>query len=120
MKKLKTLCLAMAFISLTACGDDDNVVNSAADCLLESALVSIDHTKATDNPKKVTFEIDYAGEKTLDNIKWDFGDGTPAQTLPGNTATHTYTTAGTYRTTATVSLNNGECSYDKHNTVTVE
>lgn len=119
MKKLRILFLSLAIGTMSSCSPD-KVLESATDCLLESALVLIDHTKAQDNAKKVTFEITYGGEKNLDNIKWDFGDGTPVQTLSGTTATHTYATAGTYTATAVVSLNNGECSYNKHNTVDID
>ncbi|MFY0483839.1 PKD domain-containing protein [Flavobacterium sp. PLA-1-15] len=120
MKKTTTLLLAFVIFGITSCSPD-KLIESATDCLFESALVLIDHTKATEDPKKVTFEITYGGEKNLDeNIKWDFGDGTPVQTLTGTTATHTYTTAGSYTAKAVVTLNGGKCSYDKHNTVDIE
>lgn len=120
MKKLKFLVVAIVIGAIASCSPD-KIIESATDCLFESALVFIDHTKATEDPKKVTFEITYDGEKNLDeNIKWDFGDGTPVQTLTGTTATHTYTTTGSYTAKAVVSLNRGKCSYDKHNTVHID
>ena len=120
MKNVKTLFFAITIAAIASCSPD-KLIESATDCLFDSALVFIDHTKASEDPKTVTFEITYDGEKNLDeNIKWDFGDGTPVQTLTGTTATHTYTTAGSYTAKAVVTLNQGKCSYDKHNTISIE
>ncbi|RYZ28300.1 MAG: PKD domain-containing protein [Chitinophagaceae bacterium] len=119
MRKFKLLFLALTFMSFLSCGDDDT--RSVVDCFGESLLMSVDHEKAAANPKQVTFEAKYFGDHDLDGtIKWNFADGTPVQTLSGTTATHTYTTSGTYHAAATVSLNGGGCSYDLKETVTID
>jgi gliding motility-associated-like protein len=54
-----------------------------------------------------------------DNTKWDFGDGTPIQTVvPPNTFTHAYSSAGIFTITATASL--GTCTSVKTYTINVE
>lgn len=119
MKKLKLLLLAITAGIIMSCGDDDT--KSIVDCFGESLLINVYHEKVEANPKEVTFEVKYFGDHDLDGaIKWKFDDGTPVQTVNGTTATHTYTTAGTYHATATVSLNGGGCSYDVKETVTID
>ena len=53
--------------------------------------------------------------QTIQNYQWDFGDG---QTGTGANPTHTYTTAGTYSVTLTVSCG-GHCTSQKTQQVTV-
>lgn len=119
MKKSKVLIAVIAFGSLIACCNDD--IKSVVDCFGESLLLDVHHSKATENPKQVSFEVSYLGDHSLDGtIKWNFDDGTAVETLTGTTATHTYTSAGTYHATATVSLNGGGCSYDVKETVTID
>lgn len=119
MKKINILILALAFVGLVSCGDDD--AKSIVDCFGENLLVTVDHTKAAGNPKQVNFEVEYFGEKNLDNtLKWNFGDGTAPQNITGTTVTHTYANPGSYETTVTISLNNGGCSFDVKKHITIE
>lgn len=61
------------------------------------------NTSNTNNPLKVQFTDKSTG--TPKSWKWNFGDGTTS-TLQN--PTHTYSKAGTYTVTLTVTLNNGE------------
>ena len=54
--------------------------------------------------------------QSIGSYQWNFGDG---QTGTGQTANHTYTTAGTYQATLTVSTGNGHCTDQITQTVTV-
>ena len=54
--------------------------------------------------------------QSISGYQWNFGDG---QTGTGQTANHTYATAGTYQATLTVSTGNGHCTDQVTQTVTV-
>lgn len=119
MKKTGILLLTLiTVITLTvSCGKEDDIV----DCFGESLLLSIHHYKSAENLKEVNFTVKYSGDHPFDNtVKWNFGDGTPVQTFTGKEAKHTYQNPGSYTAKATVSLNNGKCSYDLDETVTIE
>jgi PKD repeat protein len=73
---------------------------------------------ATPNPATVNQSVTFDGSASHDNDTlgadppiasyfWGFGDGS-TQTTTGPTTTHTYTAAGTYRATLTVTDNDGE------------
>ena len=54
--------------------------------------------------------------QSIGSYQWNFGDG---QTGTGQSASHTYATAGTYQATLTVSTGNGHCTDQVTQTVTV-
>lgn len=121
MKKLSILLLALFFttITISSCSDDD--VKDVVDCFGQNLLTTIDHSSAAETPQQVNFTLNYFGELSLDNsLRWDFGDGTPLQTVNGNTTSHTYTAPGSYHVIAKVSLNNGGCTYDITKTINVQ
>lgn len=117
MKKTALLVFAMSAI-LTSCG---KVEEDIVDCVGQSAFFDINHTVSAGNPLQVTFSLHYSGSgHTLNNsVKWDFGDGTPIQTLSGTTATHTYSSTGHYTAKAKATLNTG-CSSDLHEPISLE
>lgn len=118
MKKINYLFAAFLAIGSLSCSKEES---SIADCFGESFLISIHHNVSTENPKLVNFNVTYGGDKSFDNkTKWDFGDGTPIQTLSGHETSHTYTTAGKYVVKATASLNGGKCATDVKETITIE
>ncbi|PZX50530.1 PKD domain-containing protein [Algoriphagus chordae] len=108
MKKF-LLTFAIAAIVLganTSCSDDDK---DAIDCTIEAAKVDIHHQVDATDTKKVTFSVEYKGSQTvLDEISWDFGDGTPVEAFSGLTAEHTYADAGNYTVKATVVIQDGD------------
>lgn len=117
MKKFYILSAALITVVMLSCSKDEE---SVVDCFGESLLLSIHHNASTENTKLINFNVDYSGDHTFDNtIKWDFGDGTPTQTITGKTATHTYATAGPYTAKATVTLNKRKCSYNLEESLTV-
>lgn len=118
MKKINNLILALIVIGASSCSKDEE---SIIDCLGQSFLVNVHHEASAENPKQINFSVSYSGDHTVSNtIKWNFGDGTPVQTVSGLTASHTYATAGPYTAKATVTLNGGACSFDPEESVTVE
>ncbi|MDR2272900.1 MAG: PKD domain-containing protein [Sphingobacterium sp.] len=115
MKFIKTFCL-LSLLTFFSCGKAEK---SIVDCFGESILVDVHHKAAADAASKIDFNVSYGGDHKMDTaIKWDFGDGT-IQTLNGLTASHTYSKAGTYTVIAKVGLNNGGCSFDIKETVTI-
>lgn len=118
MKVIKKMVLFSGFIAVSACSD--KVEDSVVDCFGQSILVDVVHKTSESNASKIDFNITYAGKQTIDNaVRWDFGDGT-VQDFTGRDASHTYTKAGTYTAIAKVRLNNGHCSFDIKETVTIK
>ncbi len=116
----KSILFLFAIISIAiSC---DKAENSIVDCTGQSLFIDIDHTVSSENALQVNFNVHYSGTShTLDNtVKWDFGDGTPLQTLSGTTASHTYSTVGHYTAKVKVSLNNGSCSFEPHESINLE
>ena len=117
MKKINNLILALVVIGASSCNKDEE---SIIDCLGESFFLNVHHEAAAENPKQINFSVSYSGDHTPGKtVKWNFGDGTPVQTVTGLTASHTYATAGSYTAKATVTLNKGACSFDPEEPVTV-
>ena len=92
----------------------------ASDCLgglLNPTADLVSSTTSGDAPLEVIF--DGSGSNDLDGTivshEWDFGDGATAS---GPTATHTYTTPGTYVAALTVTDNHGRTG-QAHVTITV-
>lgn len=118
MKKINYLFVAFLAIGSLSCSKE---VSSITDCLGQSFLTLIHHNVSTENPKLVNFSVTYSGEHSFDNkTKWDFGDGTPIQTLSGHETSHIYANPGSYVVKAHASLNGGECSPEVKETIKVE
>jgi len=119
MKKTIQFFTAVLFFGLMSCEKEEK---SIVDCFGENLLFTVDHEIDAENSKKVNFTTAYFGSHhTFDDaVNWDFGDGSPAQTIAGKTASHTYTAVGSYTVKAKVSLNNGSCSYTLTEHVTIE
>lgn len=116
MKLVKPFFL---FALLTVFSCSDKAAESVVDCFGESILIDVHHQASSQKATQIDFNVSYTGDHKMDTaIKWDFGDGT-VQTLNGLTASHTYTKAGTYTAIAKVGLNNGGCSFDIKETVTI-
>lgn len=115
----KALFLFFCTVSLFAtvsCSDDD--VKSTADCLNEASFLNVNHSVNSENPMLVEFSVAYSGIHSLDSsVKWDFGDGTPIQSVNGIMASHTFSSPGAYTVKAKISLNNGSCSHEITETV---
>lgn len=110
----KTLLIALLSTTLLGC---KKVVESAVNCIGESLLVSVHHSAATDNSKKINFTVNYSGSFTVSAIKIEYGDGS-SETISGNTSSHTYQAAGTYKAKISVTLkkNKSTCeSYPERN-----
>lgn len=116
MKKITLLIFAVISV-LTSC---DKAEEGIVDCAGQSLFIDINHTVSAG--RQVNFVVHYSGTShTLDNtVKWDFGDGTPLQTVSGNSVSHTFSSAGHYTVKAKVSLNDGGCSYEPHEPITLE
>ncbi len=102
-------------VSLT-CTDNTSCSNS------QTVMVTVQApaVKASLN-NKACFNVNFSVRDTSSSnySQWNFGDGTPVQTVfPPNTFVHVYTTPGIYTITATTFL--GTCSATKTYTVTVE
>ncbi|UQA73898.1 PKD domain-containing protein [Sphingobacterium siyangense] len=118
MELVKKSLLFLGLIAVSSCGD--KVEKSVVDCFGQSILVDVDHKASESNASKIDFNITYTGKQTVDNaVRVDFGDGT-VQDFTGRDASHTYTKAGTYTAIAKVGLNNGHCSFDIKETVTIK
>jgi len=119
MKKFTTiLMLTMAFFITISCSksEEENIF----DCFGDAILLELKHPVDASNSKKINFSIEYSSsERTLGNVKWNFGDG---QTATGISVSHTYSAAGSYTVKGTVTTkrgNSSECTQDKTKTITV-
>lgn len=84
--------LVFTLVGFSSCKKEAEEV---IDCLFVSADFDVTHT-VEESTKTATFTVDYDGEHTLRNsIEYDFGDGS-TQTISGTTATHVYSSAGSY------------------------
>lgn len=99
--------------------DDENVV----DCFGDSILTQVKHSADASNSKIINYSIQYSGSNSVSSVKWNFGDGTPAQVV--NTTdgfvSHTYTAAGTFEARADVTLvkSGSSCTVSPKKSVTV-
>jgi parallel beta-helix repeat protein len=72
---------------------NNSIANSGG--LVPTATLNQDDTALVG--ESLTFTIQAAGTGAITNVLWDFGEGLPVTTA---TASHVYTTPGTYRVTA--------------------
>ena len=109
MMKMQKLILGVmvAFLMLSSCKKEDKIL----DCFGEAVQASLQVTVNATNPKQVTTEVKYLGDKKVTNVEWEFGDGITLSTS-GLTTTHTYIAAGNYTVRARVTLNKGTVSCD--------
>ncbi len=106
--KVWYLLLAMPFLMLTSCGDDDEDSNPGTGATVASFQSEVD----TSNFLLVRF-TNFSQNAT--SYSWDFGD---SETSTEENPEHTYATAGTYDVTLTATGANGTTS-SKTNSVTV-
>jgi len=90
------------------------------DCVIELTFATISPVASVDNPKEITFTLQYVGDFTA-TITWEFGDGT-SQTVVGTSATHIYNDSGNYDVKANITLSGDDyssCSTSKSKSVKV-
>jgi hypothetical protein len=118
LRKFLSLSVICALV-IIGCSKD---LEDAMDCSTELLLVDVTHNIDVQNPKMVTFTINYTGKYTLNNaVNWDFGDG-QTQAATGNTIVHTYTDLGTHIAKANIEISRGssKCSSTAKETVHLE
>ncbi|MBD3905508.1 PKD domain-containing protein [Chryseobacterium sp. Ch-15] len=101
---------------ISSCGREEEAV---VDCFAEGIKASLHYKASSTDPKQITLNVEYWGDKEVTSVKWSFGDGTTASTSSIST-THNYGSAGNYSATAEVSLNNGKCDLTTKKTVEVQ
>lgn len=121
--KSPILMIAALFVLSISCSKSD--IENGIDCVGESLFEKVKNTTDPTNPKKVDFAVEYSGTNTLKSVKWNFGDGTPAETVTatGTTAiiSHTYSAAGNYTVRADITVQNGgeSCTSSPTRTITI-
>lgn len=115
--------MAVMLLNFSCEKEIDKALEQVVDCTGESFFVKMKNKTDDVNIKKVDFSIEYSGTKTLKSVTWDFGDGTPKQTVPG-TATavsHIYSAAGNYTVRYDVTIENGgsSCTTSPTRSITV-
>ena len=83
-------------------------------------MISIKYSADSEDPKKITFNVEYTGDHSLSNsVEWHFGDGNTA--TGGTTIEHTYSAAGDYDLKAKVTTTKGDetCTIEPTKKVTV-
>ena len=99
MQILKLLTLLLLGVGFISCED-------VIECAGESLLISIDITPDGMDPNLVEFDVDYFGDFELENVDYDFGDGTRSNDAT-EMETHRYDSPGTYEVKITVNLKDG-------------
>ncbi|MTH17090.1 PKD domain-containing protein [Flavobacterium sp. LC2016-01] len=122
MKKiLSILMLALVFFANNSCSKHDD--EAIVDCFGESILTELKHSADAGNSKIINYSIQYSGSNSVSNVKWNFGDGTPVQTITSanGAVSHTYTAAGTFEVKADVAISKsgGSCAVSPKKSVTV-
>ncbi|MDQ6471312.1 PKD domain-containing protein [Flavobacterium sp. LHD-80] len=122
MKKITTiLMLTLMFFMNNSCSKSDDA--AIVDCFGESILTELKHSADAGNSKIINYSIQYSGSNSVGSVKWNFGDGTPVQTVSSATGavSHTYTTAGTFEVKADVAISKGggSCTVSPKKSVTV-
>ncbi len=119
-KKLAKLCVfaLLGFFSFSCSSND---IEKGLDCLFESSRLKVKHTIDANNPKTVSFTLEYTGDYTVEKIEWDFGDGSK-ETSINRSISHTYAEAGIYSVSVkpTVKNKNSTCTPEIKENVTVE
>ncbi|TDO98407.1 PKD domain-containing protein [Flavobacterium sp. 245] len=122
MKKITTiLMLSLVFFMNNSCSKHDD--EAIIDCFGDSILTELKHAADAGNSKIINYSIQYSGSNTVSAVKWNFGDGTPVQTISSATGavSHTYTATGTFEVRADVVLSKsgGSCTVSPKKSVTV-
>ncbi|OXB06474.1 PKD domain-containing protein [Flavobacterium pectinovorum] len=122
--KFTIIVFVVASLLSFSCGKDD--IEKGLDCVAESIYVKLHNKTDETNIKKMDYSIEYSGTYTLKSVKWNFGDGTPAQTVTVGSGTttsisHIYAAAGTYTVKVDVSIQNGNstCTSSPTRSITV-
>lgn len=122
--KIKFTMIAFLLLINISCGKDD--IEKGLDCVAESINVKIHNKTDETNIKKMDYSVEYSGSYTLKSVTWNFGDGTPSQTVtvPSGTTTsisHIYAAAGNYIVKADVTIQNGgsNCTSSPTRSITV-
>ena len=92
------------------------VVGSASEVVVDGSLLPA----SGDSPLPVQFLVAVSGGTAPYTIEWAFGDGAVGSSIPGQPVTHTYTAAGTYTPTITVTDSVGHETIQSLGPVTVE
>ena len=106
----------MLMVGVSCKKDAEKIIN----CLGESIWISIKHTADSENPKKITYTVEYTGDHNLSSsVEWTFGDGN--STTGGTTIEHTYAAAGEYELKAKVTTTSGDesCTVEPTKKITV-
>ena len=106
----------MLMVSVSCKKETEKII----DCFGEALSISIKYSADAENPKKITFNVEYTGDHNLSSsVKWTFGDGN--STTGGTTIEHTYAAAGEYELKAEVTTTrDGEtCTVDPTKKITV-
>jgi PKD repeat protein len=110
--KSPILMIAALFFLSISCSKSD--IEKGVDCVGESLFEKVKNTTDPTNPKKVDFAVEYSGTNTLQSVKWNFGDGTPAETVTATGTTvsisHIYSAAGNYAVRADITVQKGGAS----------
>lgn len=122
MKKIKTslMFMLLLFVIISCSKSDDAAI---VDCFGDSILTELKHSADGTNAKIINYSIHYSGSNKVTSVRWNFGDGTPVQTVNSATGAvlHTYTTAGTFevKTDVIISKEGGSCTVSPKKNVTV-
>lgn len=122
--KFTFMFIAFVFLVSFSCGKDD--IEKGIDCVGESLFVKMKNKTDDTNIKKLDYSIEYSGTYTLKSVTWNFGDGTPVQTVTVTSGTtsavsHIYSAAGTYTVKADVTIQKGSsnCTSSPTRSITV-
>lgn len=119
-KYMKLNIVLCALLALTTWSCSKKNAEKAVDCFGQSLLVDVKHSVVSGEPSRIDYSVKYVGSHNLNTVvKWNFGDGTPVQSVTGTTTSHTYTKAGTYTAIATVGLDGESCYFEIKETVTI-
>lgn len=122
MKKIATILMfSMLLFMINSCSKSED--EAIVDCFGDSILTEVKHTADGANSKIINYSIQYSGSNTVTSVKWNFGDGTPVQTVnsPTGAISHTYSATGTVEVKADVTLSKGggSCTVSPKKSVTV-
>ena len=79
----------------------------AINCAGESLTVSIEISPDGSDPNLIEFDVNYSGDYQIEDVDYDFGDGTKANG-ESPIITHRYSAPGTYDVTILVNLKDGK------------
>ena len=90
----------------TTSGDSQSATNVIVVSPRTPIGVAVSPTTVTANTSQL-FSASLTPAASVQNISWNFGDGTAVQTTSGTTTSHVYTLAGTYTLRVTVRTTDG-------------